>query len=211
MPGPSTAPTEARVARLDVDDAKKAAATVGVSDRLAELNVFRVLLHHPRLSQAISGLLGTLLFEGNELDPRLRELLILRIAWVTGSDYEWSQHWRMALSLDLPEEDAVAVREWRHSDRFSEADRAILSATDEVLADGVISRATWDQCERHLGGARELVELVVAIGNWRMLSVLLRSLEVPLDDDLSSWPPDGTPPDGAPPDGTSPGGASAGD
>ena len=88
MTDTSMAPVEARVARLSTDDAKVAAAAIGVSDRLAELNVFRVLLHHPRLSQAISGLLGTLLFEGNELDPRLRELLILRIAWVTGSDYE---------------------------------------------------------------------------------------------------------------------------
>lgn len=186
---------EARVARLSIDDAKQAAAAIGVSDRLAELNVFRVLLHHPRLSQAISGLLGTLLFEGNELDPRLRELLILRIAWVTGSDYEWSQHWRVALGLEISPEDAAAVRLWHESDRFSEADRAILRATDEVLADGVISRETWGQCEQHLGGAKELIELVVAIGNWRMFSVLLRSLEVPLDDDLSSWPPDGVAPD----------------
>ncbi len=186
---------EARVARLGIDDAKQAAAAIGVSDRLAELNVFRVLLHHPRLSQAISGLLGTLLFEGNELDPRLRELLILRIAWVTGSDYEWSQHWRVALGLEISPEDAAAVRLWQQSDRFSEADRAILRATDEVLADGVISRETWGQCEQHLGGAKELIELVVAIGNWRMFSVLLRSLEVPLDDDLSSWPPDGVAPD----------------
>ena len=69
-----------------------------------------------------------------------------------------------------------------------------MAATDEVLTDGAISRATWDQCEQHLGSARELIELVVAIGNWRMFSGLLRSLEVPLDDDLASWPPDGIAP-----------------
>ena len=44
----------------------------------------------------LGDLLQTLLFTGNALDPRLRELLILRIGWRTGAVYEWTQHWRFA-------------------------------------------------------------------------------------------------------------------
>jgi hypothetical protein len=39
-----------------------------------------------------------------------------------------------------------------------------------------------------------LIELVVAIGNWRLFSSLLRSLEIPLEDGVAPWPPDGKPP-----------------
>ena len=39
--------------------------------------------------------------------------------------------------------------------------------------------------------SRELLELVVAIGNWRLFSSLLRSLEVPLEEGVAPWPPDG--------------------
>ena len=70
----------------------------------------------------------------------------------------------------------------------------MLAATDETLATGTISAATWTECERHVGGAAELIELVVAIGNWRLFSSLLRSLEIPLEDGVAPWPPDGKPP-----------------
>ena len=183
--------SEARVPLLSVAEAVRAAKKVGVSERLAELNVFRALLHHPQLAASVSSLLGTLLFEGNVLAPRLRELLILRIAWATGSDYEWSQHWRVALQLGIPEEDAAAVRDWVGSDCFDAADRAILRATDEVLTEGAISEATWTDCQEHLDTTAEQVELVLAICNWRMFSILLRSLAIPLDKGLPEWPPDG--------------------
>ena len=44
------------------------------------------------------------------------------------------------------------------------------------------------------GGPAVLLELVGAIGTWTMVSGVLRTLEVPLEDDLASWPPDGRKP-----------------
>ena len=39
-----------------------------------------------------------------------------------------------------------------------------------------------------------LIELVTAIGAWRMVSSILHSLAVPLEDGIDSWPPDGQAP-----------------
>ena len=39
-----------------------------------------------------------------------------------------------------------------------------------------------------------LVELVTAISAWRMVASILQSLQVPLEDGVASWPPDGRPP-----------------
>jgi alkylhydroperoxidase family enzyme len=185
--------SEARVTRLSTEEAKGIAEQVKVAPSMAELNVFRVLLRNPPLAKLINDQLIGLLFRG-KLDARLRELVILRIGWVTGSEYEWTQHWNVAVGLGLDEPDLVAVRDWRNAARFGPAERAVLASTDETLETGTISAETWAACEAHVGGAEELLELVVAIGNWRLLSSLLRSLEIPLEEGTMAWPPDGVSP-----------------
>src|ERR1700739_2669716 len=76
----------ARVPKLPLDEARAAADEAAVPDYMAELNIFQVLLNHPPLARGINDLLATMLWHG-ALDPRLRELLIMRIGWVTPRDY----------------------------------------------------------------------------------------------------------------------------
>ena len=93
---------EPTVPMLPKEEAARRAHNSGMQERFADLSVFRILLNHPPLAQEIANTLTSLLFEDNVLDPRLRELLIMRIAWIRGSDYEWTQHWRVARGLDIP-------------------------------------------------------------------------------------------------------------
>jgi len=183
--------TTPRITTLSKEDALAAAKTVKVLPQIAELNVFRTLLKHPKLAKVINDLLLMLLFDGNCLANRLRELLIMRIGWVTGSNYEWTQHWRIAQDYGLSEEEVLAVRNWRHAECFDAADQAVLAATDETLADGCISAATWEACAQALATEEELLELCGAIGAWRLISQLAKSVEIQLENGVSSWPPDG--------------------
>lgn len=181
-----------RLPLLSAEEAREAAAAAGVPEALARLNVFRALLRHPALARRLADVLLTLMGEAR-LDPRLRELAIMRIGWVTGSDYEWTQHWRIAGSLGIPEADLAAVRDWHAHEGFSASDRAVLMAVDEVLEDGAVSAPTWAGCVNEVDSDPEvLLELLTAIGLWRMVSSLLRSLEIPLEDGMASWPPDGS-------------------
>ncbi len=185
-----------RVPLHPLEEAKQLAGEIALPAPLAELNIFRVLLRHPAQAQRLRGLLMMLIVQG-QLDRRLRELVIMRLGWETASEYEWAQHWRVARELGIPHEDLLALRDWRSSDRFGDADRAVLAATDETLETGTISPETWELCRAHVGGTEELLELVAAIGSWRMISSLLRSLEIPIEAEMESWPPDGEKPDGA--------------
>ncbi len=83
----ATSMAEGRVPRLPVDQSLAAGEQAGVPAMMAELSIFRVLLHHPPVAKAVFNLLATLLFN-SKLDRRLRELVIMRIGWVTGSVYE---------------------------------------------------------------------------------------------------------------------------
>ena len=180
-----------RLPLLDPEAARAAAREAGMPELMAELNIFRAYLHHPALARRLSDLLMDLLWKSS-LDVRLRELVIMRIGWATGSEYEWTQHWRIARDLGVPEGDLLAVREWHAHDAFGPAERAVLDATDETLADGAVSSATWAACLEHVSDDPQvLLEVVTAIGLWRMVSGVLRSLDVPLEDGVASWPPDG--------------------
>jgi len=185
-----------RIEMLSVEQAKAAAKECGIRESMAGLSVYRALLRHPQLASAVNHLLTTLLFTGNKLDVRLRELLIMRIGWTTGAKYEWTQHWHFAERVGLPPEDVIAVRDWRSSTRLGAADRAVLAAVDDTRELGKISDSVWAECVRHVGSPEQLLEMVIAIGNWNMFSQLLRSVEIPLEDGVKDWPPDGRIPQG---------------
>jgi alkylhydroperoxidase family enzyme len=184
--------TDLRVPLLSTDDAQAAAATVGVSSVAADLNIFRAWLHVPPLAGWMHELIMGLLWHGN-LDTRLRELVIMRLGWTTGSEYEWAQHWRIATEfLSVDGEDLLAVRNWRTSDRFGDAEQAILAATDDVVAHGYIREEAWSACTAALGDdPAVMTEVSAVIAVWRMVSTCLRSMEVPLEDGVAPWPPAG--------------------
>ena len=185
---------DSRVPRLPLNEAKAAADEAGVPNYMAELAIFQVLLNHPRLACAVNDLLAIMLWRGT-LDSRLRELVIMRIGWLTASNYEWTQHWRVAQGLGVSADDLLGVRDWQSYRAFGPAERAVLSATDDVVRDGAVSAQSWLACQRDVStDPAVLVELVTAIGAWRMVASILHSLQVPLDDGLASWPPDGQPP-----------------
>ncbi|MEM8605757.1 MAG: carboxymuconolactone decarboxylase family protein [Myxococcota bacterium] len=182
-----------RVPLLSIDEAKEAAAEVGIVEVKAGLSMYRVLLRQPQLAKRVSDMMETLSTQ-SEFDTRLRELIIMRIGWSNGGVYEWSLHWLLAQQFGVEERDLLAVRDWEAHDHWSAVDRAILRATDETLASGAISQTTWDECAKHFPTDRERLELVAIIGNWKMISELLKNLEVPLENGIAAWPPDGVPP-----------------
>jgi alkylhydroperoxidase family enzyme len=191
--GETTVP---RIEPLPTEQALTAAQEVKILPQLAELNIFRTLLKHPKLAKIVHDLLLTLLATGNQLSARAREILIMRIGWATGCDYEWTQHWQIALDAGLSEAEVLAIRNWREADCFDAADRAVLAATDDTLKDGCISAATWAECANAFASEAELLELTAAIGCWRLISQLARSVEVQLEEGVASWPPDGAAPQG---------------
>lgn len=91
--------SESRIPLLSLDEARARARGSAVPEYVSELSVFRVLLHHPTLARRFNDLLGQLLFRAT-LDARLRELVIMRVGWVTGSVYEWTQHCRLEVPLE---------------------------------------------------------------------------------------------------------------
>ena len=185
---------KSRMECVPLEDALRLGSEMGIGEVQAGKNAFRMLARHPDLVRQLYGLL-TMLATRSTLDSRLRELIIMRIGWTTGSEYEWFQHYHIAITqAGVTPEELLAVRDWRKSELFGPAERAVLAAVDDTCEHGKVSDAVWAECERHLKDPAVLIEMVVAIANWIMFSQLLQTLRVPLEDGAVPWPPDGTSP-----------------
>ena len=182
---------DCRVDLLSLDEAKEAAHSIDMVEAFSELNIFRVMLHRPKTAKAPADLLISLLFAG-ELDDRLRELLIMRIGWATGSDYEWTQHWRIAQDqFGCSKQDLLELRgDWRASTHFGDDEKTLLAAVDSLIEQGTLSSELASECLERFG-RNATIELATAVGAWRLVSKVTNALEIPLEEGISSWPPDG--------------------
>ena len=186
-------PTQ-RIPMMELEEAQAVAETMEMPAPFGNLNIFRTLFHNPDLGKALGELLLVLLLKSS-LDHRLRELVIMRIGWSTGSEYEWTQHWRIALDqFGCTEDDLLALRHWRESDHFNESERAILQATDEIVESGTLSDGSWAACEAALLEPVTRVELVASVATWHLISQITRSLDIRLEEGVAPWPPDGQEP-----------------
>jgi alkylhydroperoxidase family enzyme len=180
----------ARVPMVSLERARELGEAMGMPARRTQSEAFRTVANNPGVARVAFSQL-TQLLENNKFDTRLRELMIMRIGWVTGSAYEWTNHWRVATTAGIPPEDILAVRDWRNSTRLTAADRAVLAATDECLAGKSISDAAWAELANHVADPAAQVEFIIAMGNWLMFSMLFRNLRIPLAEGVAVWPPDG--------------------
>lgn len=187
------------ITMLSKEEALTLGRELGINDYIAQMNLFRVLLNHPKIAKELNSTIIALVSSENASDEKLltdrqRELIIMRTAWLVHCEYEWSQHWLASLFFGLAENELAAIRDWQQASCFDEAERALLSATDGVLSNGKIPADTLAQIRQYFPGDKALIEIVTCIGNWHMFGLLLNALEIPLDEGMVSWPPDGRAP-----------------
>ncbi len=149
-------------------------------------NIFRTLAHHPKLFKRSMVLATGLLVKGR-LPPRVREVAILRVAWRTGSAYEWGQHHRIGLDSGLEEAEIAALATEAADSTWSGADRLAITVTDELCADDDLTDATWAAALAEWG-EQDLIEMILLVGNYRMLAGFLNAARVELDEGLEGFP-----------------------
>jgi AhpD family alkylhydroperoxidase len=173
------------MARLPLVDPAHAAdpAAAALLERLAgergrAFNVYRMLAHSPGAAERVYGLAAWLWQEAAP-GPRVVELVILRVAQLTGSDYEWARHEPLALRAGVTEQQLGALSRWRGegASAFDAAERAALGLAEEATRDVEASEATV-AAARAAFGERGTVELLVLSGLYGMVARLLRSLDV---------------------------------
>ena len=78
-----------RVPMVSLERARELGDAMGMPARRTQSEAFRVVANNPGVARVAFSQLMQLL-ENNKFETRLRELMIMRIGWVTGSAYEWT-------------------------------------------------------------------------------------------------------------------------
>lgn len=146
------------------------------------LNALGTLAHHPELARAFHTFNGHILF-ASSLSPRQRELLVLRVAHLRQSGYEWRQHVLLAGDAGISSDEVTWISEGPGAPGWPPADRALISAVDELLADARVADDTWAVLADALE-VEQLFDLVFTVGAYDALAMAFRSFGVQIDDDL---------------------------
>jgi AhpD family alkylhydroperoxidase len=170
------------MARLPYVDPEQASPEVREAlEALPPLNIFRTLAHAETCLRPALRLGGAIL-TAQQLDAVLRELAILRVARLSGAEYEWVQHVAIGLAVGVSDEQVAALeRGDAEATCFDDRERLVLQVATEVVEDAGASEATFAAAKAAFS-SREIVELIVTAGYYYLLAALMNSVDIDVDE-----------------------------
>jgi 4-carboxymuconolactone decarboxylase len=172
----------ARIPYLDLADAPPEFAEALKSR--PPLNVYRMVAHGGATATGFLAL-GSAILSKSTLDPKLRELVILRVGALSDAKYEMFQHRRVAARAGVPAPKIEAVLANPGAEPLSAVfdpfECAVLRYTDAVVREVKAPQALFDAVASQLTH-QQLVELMMTIGFYMLVSRLLENLEVDIED-----------------------------
>ena len=153
--------------------------------------LYRYLAAAPELLRGFAELSRALRYAGTT-SRTLRELVILRVAQLTRSEYEWFHHVPMAAKAGVEPEKVDHLARWREAgaEIFSARERAALAAAEEIVAAG-LSDAGFAALRESFDDS-EVVELVLLVTHYLAVSRVIASLGIDVEPDYAAddprWP-----------------------
>ncbi|MDT3439213.1 MULTISPECIES: carboxymuconolactone decarboxylase family protein [unclassified Pseudofrankia] len=174
-------PTEMRqvLAALEPPGTPKKLSSEGRSKALNTLGTFA---HHPTLSRAFYTFNGHLM-STSTLSGRQRELIVLRVAALRNTGYEWLQHTFMARDEGLSDEEIQRIALGPDAPLWDPLEAALLRSCDELISDGKISDDTWKVLADKLE-VKQLLDVIFTVGAYETLAYMFGSCGIDIDDDL---------------------------
>ena len=147
------------------------------------LNLYRVLAHSPRAARSLNTL-ARFIRDGSQLDPRLRELAVLQVSYMSRSAWGFSHHVRIGREVGVSDEEIRAVAEETagRPSKLEPLAKAVLRAAREMTLDLTVSDETFAALRQDLDNER-LTDLMVTISFYNGLVRLLESMQVDVEDD----------------------------
>jgi len=159
--------------------------------RLEELwgtppNLYRGLANHPQIIAAWTEFANTLR-HGSRTPRALRELVILRGAQLSASEYEWAHHLRMARKAGVREAQIEALPDWRVSPEFDSREKAAL-ALAEAVTEGRVTEEVYALAKKHFDD-HDYVELALLAAFYAMVGRMIDAMGVELEPEMKSYAP----------------------
>ena len=144
------------------------------------LNIHKVIARHPAPMRGWIGLRDRLT-AGSSFEPRLRELLIPRVAHGAACACEWDRHVLRGRAAGLGEAEIGRARAGPEAPGWTEGEAHLLRAADEMLAAAEISPATRSGLCAAFDDAG-LLDIVFTVGACIVMATLPKTARVPHEE-----------------------------
>ena len=168
--------TEQELSPEAKDYCKQLRKTLGVPESGLIPGVTATMLRHLDLNDAQTEM-GIMLAGKGKISPRERELAVLRVGWVTGAPFEWSEHVVIARRCGITAEEIGRVIEGGAAAGWTGHEAALLTAVDELLSLFMLTDATWAALA-DTWDERQLMEFPVLVGVYAATAMQQNSLRV---------------------------------
>jgi alkylhydroperoxidase family enzyme len=148
------------------------------------INLTRMLLHCP-VPMVQSFLDFALSFRAGNLEPKLRELVILRMATLRTSSYELMHHLPAAKMVGWNEMEISAITSAQPSG-LDQKHSVMIQLVDECSQLGKVSDSTFEKASK-IFLTSEIAEATILAGLYDMLACFLKTMGVELDQHPLGW------------------------
>ena len=156
------------------------AELAGIKQRLGSpLNIHSTMAHNAALVAAWMPYRYHIVRDSS-LEPRHRELLILRTAVNCDASYEWDHHVVRGREAGLTDEEIERAKDGPDAPGWSPAEAALLAAADECKRDAKLSDDTYRALTEHFDD-KQLLDLISTVGVYLTIAVMVNSFDVPLE------------------------------
>ncbi len=145
-----------------------------------EANVYKVMAHHPALLKAWANLRQHVVIN-TSLGREKSEIVILRAAAKTGSNYEWTHHVERARRLGMDDTRIASIK--GNADDMMPEDAVIASAVDELIGGARLSLEVLQGLTDNVG-KQGVLDLMATVGFYSTLAFLLNSFETEIEPEI---------------------------
>ena len=124
---------------------------------------FRTLAHRPEIFRTATAHMQAVLNTGT-LPTRLKELVVVRASQINGTAYCLASHTAISLRLGTTQEQIEALKDWRKSALFSDAEKQALHLAEAMTMHSLEYTDEEMAKLRRFYSEGEVVELMAAIG-----------------------------------------------
>lgn len=162
-------------------DAELPPAIAAQLGQLPRLNVLRMMANVPDYFPALVNLIAAL-FHSDAFAPRAREIVVLRVAHITGTTYEWHQNVQFARNVGLTADEIAMIGADGTVTGLDDEGNLLCRVADEITRDIRLSDEALEQLLA-LYGSQRATAAIVMVGWFNLLSRFLQSTRVELESD----------------------------
>ncbi|MFW9827768.1 MAG: carboxymuconolactone decarboxylase family protein [Candidatus Thorarchaeota archaeon] len=181
--------TNPRITPLEGEWHKSISQEYNIFKRFSDnkiINIFKTIARHPKLMKNWFPFFSYILNK-SRLPKRDMEILILRIGWLCQSEYEWAQHSISAKDVGLTEEEIDRIIKDPEADSWSQFERTLIRAVDELYTNAIISNNTWKMLSETYD-YKKMMDLIFTVGQYNLISMFLNTIGVQLEEGKKGFP-----------------------